>query len=191
MSSIGAKRLTFEAWLALPETKQRYEIVDGVMLMPPAPTVDHQWIMQRIFLRLTSFVEDRGLGVVLVAPVDLMIQRAPLRTRQPDVLYLSAERSGIKGRADLHGLQYLEMAPDLVVEVLSPSNNRRDIEDKLADYRRIGVRECWLVSPEAETFEVLSLSAEEASTSAIFGVDGTLRSEILDDFTLQIGDVFS
>jgi Uma2 family endonuclease len=191
MSSIGAKRLTFEAWLALPETKQRYEIVDGVMLMPPAPTVGHQWIMQRIFLRLTSFVEDRGLGVVLVAPVDLMIQRAPLRTRQPDVLYLSAERSGIKGRADLHGLQYLEMAPDLVVEVLSPSNNRRDIEDKLADYRRIGVRECWLVSPEAETFEVLSLSAEEASTSAIFGVDGTLRSEILDDFTLQIGDVFS
>jgi Uma2 family endonuclease len=191
MSSIGAKRLTFEAWLALPETKQRYEIVDGVMLMPPAPTVDHQWIMQRIFLRLTSFVEDRGLGVVLVAPVDLMIQRAPLRTRQPDVLYLSAERSGIKGRADLHGLQYLEIAPDLVVEVLSPSNSRRDIEDKLADYRRIGVRECWLVSPEAETFEVLSLSAEEASTSAIFGVDGTLRSEILDDFTLQIGDVFS
>ena len=191
MSSIEAKRLTYEAWQALPETKQRYEIVDGVLIMPPAPTPDHQWIMMKIAMRLGGFVSEKGVGVVLTAPVDVVISREPLRTRQPDVLYLSAERSGIKGRAELHGLHFLEMAPDLAVEVLSPSNGRRDIEDKLEDYRRIGVRECWLVSPEAETVEVLSLSAEETSTSAIFGVDGTLRPEILDEFSLPIGDIFS
>ena len=77
-----------------------------------------------------------------------------------------------------------------MVEVLSPSNTRRDIEGKLADYRAIGVRECWLVSPEAETVEVLDLSAEEVATTAIFGVDGTLRSEILDDFTLPLREIF-
>ena len=190
MSSIEAKRLTFEAWLALPETRQRYEIVDGVMLMAPAPTPTHQWIMQRIFLRLTSFVEDRALGVVLVAPVDLVIQRAPLRTRQPDILYLSAERSGVKGPAELRGLQFLETPPDLVVEVLSASNSRGDIEERLADYKRIGVLERWLVSPEAETIEVLRLSAAEAATEAIFGFNDTLSSEVMGDFTMNVRHIF-
>ncbi len=190
MSSIGAKRLTFETWRALPETKQRYEIVDGVMLMPPGPTADHQWGLSEIFLRLRSFVDDKGLGVVLPAPLDLLIQRDPLRTRQPDILYLSAERTGIKGRAELRGLQFLEVAPDLVVEVLSPSNSRRDIENKLEDYSQIGARECWLVSPEAETVEVLRLSADEAASTAIFGVDGSLSSEILLDFVLPIREIF-
>ena len=190
MSSISAKKLTFEAWLALPETKQRYEIVDGVLLMPPAPTVDHQWVMSEIFLRLRGFVDDRDLGVVLMAPVDLLIQREPLRTRQPDILYLSAERTGIRGRAELRGLQFLEIPPDLVVEVLSPSNTRHEIENKLADYRRIGVRECWQANPEAETIQVLRLSAQETVVAGIFGVDGTLRSEILGDFTLPIREIF-
>ena len=190
MSSIEAKRITFEKYLKLPEIKQRYDIVDGVMQMAPSPTPTHQWIMQRIFLKLNSFVEHRALGVVLVAPVDLMVQRAPLRTRQPDILYLSAERSGVSGPAELRGLQFLETSPDLVVEVLSPSNSRGDIEERLADYKRIGVLECWLVSPEAETLEVLDLSAEETTTEAILGIDGTLRSEALGGFSLPIHEIF-
>ncbi|MEK7806695.1 MAG: Uma2 family endonuclease, partial [Chloroflexota bacterium] len=163
--------------------------VDGVLLLPPAPTPDHQWIMLELSVRLRSFVNERDLGVVLAAPVDLLIRREPLRTRQPDILYLSAERTGIRGRAQLRGLQYLDIAPDLVVEVLSPSNTRHDIESKLDDYQQIGVRECWLVSPEAETVEVLLLSAEQATTE-IYGVAGTLRSEVLGDFILHIWEIF-
>jgi Uma2 family endonuclease len=188
--STKAKGLTYEAWLALPETKQRYEIVDGVLLMSPAPTPDHQWIAQEIFVPLRSFVNDRDLGVVLMAPVDLLIRREPLRTRQPDILYLSAARTGIRGPAELRGLQFLEIPPNLVVEVLSPSNTRREIESKLEDYRRIGALECWLVSPEAETIEVLRFSTEGATTVGIFGADGTLRSEVLSDFTLSIREIF-
>ena len=188
--STQAKKLTFDAWQALPETKQRYEIEDGVLIMPPAPTADHQWIMMELAVRLSNFANERDLGVVLTAPVDLLIQREPLRTRQPDILYLSAERTGIKGRAELRGLQYLEIPPDLVVEVLSPSNTRREMENKLEDYRQIGVHECWLVSPEAETIEVLRLSLEEIATEATFGVDGDLRSEVLGDFTLQLRGIF-
>jgi Uma2 family endonuclease len=188
--STEAKTLTYEAYLALPETKQRYEIVDGMLIMPPAPTPDHQWILKRISSRLDNFVEERDLGVVLFAPVDLLIQREPLRTRQPDVLYLSAERTGIRGRAELRGLQFLEIPPDLVVEVLSPSNTRRDIEGKLEDYRRIGVRECWLASPEAETVEIMSLSAQETGMTSIFGVNDSLRSQVLGDFTLGLREVF-
>ena len=188
--STKAKKLTFDAWQALPETKQRYEIVDGVLIMPPAPTPDHQWVMMELAVRLIGFVSERGAGVVLAAPVDLLIQREPLRTRQPDILYLNAERTGIRGRADLQGLQFLEIPPDLVVEVLSPSNTRQDIESRLNDYRRIGVMECWLVSPEAETIEVRKLSAEGDSTLDIFGIEGTLSSQVLGDFSLPVRGIF-
>jgi Uma2 family endonuclease len=72
--STKTEKLTFEAYLALPETKQRYEIVDGVLIMPPAPTPDQQWVMMEICVRLRSLVSERELGVVLAAPVDLLIQ---------------------------------------------------------------------------------------------------------------------
>ena len=188
--STKAKKLTYDEWLALPETKKRYEIVDGVLTIPPAPTADHQWLMMEILRPLDDFVRARDLGVVLPVPVDLLIQREPLRTRQPDILYLSVERTGIRGRAELKGLQFLELSPDLVVEVLSPSNTRRDIQQKLDDYRSVGVLECWLVSPEAETIEVLRISVEEVITESIFGVDDTLRSQVLGDFTLPLRDIF-
>jgi Uma2 family endonuclease len=188
--STETRILTYEAYLALPEMKQRYDIVDGVLLMAPAPTPMHQWILKRISLQLDNFVEEKALGVVLFAPVDLVIQREPLRTRQPDILYLSAERTGIRGRTQLRGMQVLELPPDLVVEILSPSNSRRDVESKLEDYRSIGVRECWLVSPEAETIEVLALSAQGVETTGIVGVDGSLRSQVLEDFTLRPREVF-
>ena len=83
-----AKKLTFEEWLNLPETKERYEIVDGVMYVPPGPSVDHQWIQYEVAARLGQFVRPRGMGVVLTAPLDVMIQREPLRVRQPDILFL-------------------------------------------------------------------------------------------------------
>jgi Uma2 family endonuclease len=188
--STKAQILTFEAYLALPEMKQRYEIVDGVLIMPPAPTPAHQWFLQRIFLRLHNFVEARHLGVVLFAPVDLLIQREPLRTHQPDILYLSAERTGVRGLSELQGLQFFEIPPDLVVEVLSPSNTRRDLEGKLEDYRKVGVLECWLVSPEAETIEVLSFLAEGTRVIDVFSIDGSLQSPVLPEFTLDLREVF-
>jgi Uma2 family endonuclease len=190
LMSTKAQKLTFEAYLALPEMKQRYEIVDGVLIMPPAPTPAHQWFLQRIFLRLHNFVEARHLGVVLFAPVDLLIQREPLRTRQPDILYLSAERTGVRGLSELQGLQFFEIPPDLVVEVLSPSNTRRDLEGKLEDYRKVGVLECWLVSPEAETIEVLSFLAEGTRVIDVFSIDGSLQSPVLPEFTLDLREVF-
>ena len=77
-----------------------------------------------------------------------------------------------------------------MVEVLSPSNTPCDVEEKLEDYMMIGVRECWLVNAEAETIEVLRLAAETAATEAIFGVDETLRSEVLPGFNLLIKEIF-
>ncbi|HZA25150.1 MAG TPA: Uma2 family endonuclease, partial [Dehalococcoidia bacterium] len=99
-------------------------------------------------------------------------------------------RTSIRGLAELQGLQFLEIPPDLVVEVLSPSNTRRDLEDKLEDYRKVGVLECWLVSPEAETIEVLSFSPEGTRAMDVYNIDGSLQSQVLGDFTLELREVF-
>ncbi|MBM3941837.1 MAG: Uma2 family endonuclease [SAR202 cluster bacterium] len=188
--STQTRTLTYEAYLALPEMKQRYDIVDGVLVIAPSPSAPHQWITQEIFVRLRNFARERNAGTAMMAPLDLLIRPAPLRVRQPDILYLSGERTGIFGIAQLRGVQVLDVAPDLIVEVLSPSNSRRDIEDKLQDYRAVGVRECWLVSPEAETIEVLHLTPQTTETASIFGVDGISTSEVLQGFALRLRDVF-
>ncbi len=188
--STATQKLTYDEWLNLPETKQRYEIVDGTMYMPPGPSLTHQWILQRFFRALAEFVEDNGTGVVLPAPLDVMISRHPLRVRQPDVLYLNSQRTGIRERSDVVGMNFLEAPPDLTMEVLSPSNTRREVQGKLEDYRRIGVYECWLVSPEAETVEIISLTGQEPESVAIFGVDATLRSELLPGIALDLREAF-
>ena len=190
MTAAGAKRLTFEEWQALPETKRKCEVVDGVLVMPPSPTDAHQWIGFEIASRLSQFVSGQELGVVLMAPRDVLIQRAPLRIRQPDVLFLSASRAGVRRPADLVGVSRIETAPDLVVEVLSPSNTARDVAERLADYRSIGVPECWLASFEARTIEVVRLAGEGDQATATYGLGDVLRSEVLSGFELAVDDVF-
>ena len=188
--AVELKRLTYQEYLQTPETNQGYEILDGEMIMTPAPTPYHQWILGRIFLLLQRFVTERNLGMVLGSPIDVVIQQDPLRTRQPDILYLNAERTGILGPAQLRTMQVLKTPPDLVVEVLSPSSTRDEMLGKLEDYRKVGVRECWLVSPEAETVEVLQISAEGISTLNILGIGGTLSSELLKDFAPSLKEIF-
>ena len=190
MTTAGVKTLSFDEWLALPETKRRCEVVDGVLLMPPGPMPEHQWLGLVISRRMSLFAEARELGVALTAPCDVVIRREPLRVRQPDVLFISAARGGVRRPADLVGLSRLETPPDLVVEILSPSNTRRQVEEKLADYRSIGVLEGWLVNFPARTVEVLRLSGDEVAVLGVYGMGDVLRSEALPGFELPIADIF-
>ena len=190
MTTARTKRLTFDEWQALPETNGKCEVVDGVLVMPPSPTDEHQLLGFEIASHVSPFVRERQLGVVLLAPRDVLIQRVPLHVRQPDVLFLSAERAGVRRPSDLVGQPRIEVPPDLVIEVLSPSNTPGDIEQRLADYRSIGVPECWLASFPNRTVEVLRLTPEGAVSVATYGMGDTLRSEVLPGFALAIDDIF-
>jgi Uma2 family endonuclease len=189
--SIDTKKLTYEAYLGLPEMKQRYEIIDGELVIAASPIPTHQWILANLFRALDPFVRERRLGMLLFAPLDIIIKKEPLRTRQPDLLFLSAERSGITEGTQLRGMQPLQHVPDLIVEILSPSNSRRELAEKLEDYQTIGVRECWIVSPEAQTVEVIRLAPEGMQTLDIFGTGMTLRSELLQGLALSVAEVFA
>jgi len=123
--------------------------------------------------------------------VDLLIHQQPVQTRQPDVLYLNVERGGFKDGDSLIGIQLLEVAPDLVVEILSSSDTRRKVKEKLDDYQTIGVSECWLVSPEAQTVEVLKFIPEEMERIGIFGTGQQVSSDVLPGLNLLVDDIFA
>ena len=190
MTTTGTKRLTFDEWRALPIIKQKCEVVDGVLVMPPSPFGEHPWVIGVMLDALRPFLRGSGLGIALTAPYDVLVQREPLRVRQPDLLVVNAELTGITRPADLVGLPYLGRPPLLTVEVLSPSNTRRDIEQRLADYRSIGVPECWLSRFPSRSVEVLRLTAGAAISAATYGMGDTLRSEVLPGFELAIADIF-
>lgn len=185
------KKISYGEYLAMPEINLRYEVINGEMIMSPAPTSEHQWFIKNLIEVLSPFVKRKKLGVVLPAPVDVLIRKAPLKTRQPDLLYLSTERTGVKGRAELQAMPIIEIGPDLVVEILSPSDRRVVLQGKLQDYTKIGVRECWLISPEAETVEVLRLSPAGATRIYLFGAGDTLRSEVLPGLKMKVDEIFA
>ena len=177
-------QLTYEEYLKTPEIKARFDIVDGVMTIAPTPTVAHQKVLGQLFLMLHQFVSEQQLGEVFFAPADVIIQREPLRTRQPDLLFVSNERANILG-------DQVEGAPDLVVEILSPSNTRSDLEAKLSDYATLGVSECWLVSPEARSVEVLGLTEGSWVRLGISGLGEQVRSQVLPELDLAVVHLFA
>lgn len=179
------KLITYEEYLAGPETKERKEIVDGKAIMYAAPTFFHQIVLSDLNDPVKQFVRQNRLGVVFFAPVDVIIQRDPLRVRQPDLMFVSNERAEVLGTTS-----QLEGGPDLVVEILSPSNTRPYIERKLTDYARIDVRECWLVSIDGRTVDVLRRESGEWRRAYIRGVGERIESVALPGLELDIADIF-
>ena len=183
----GAKPITYQEYFEGPETKVRQEVVDGevILLTPPFNynQLYHQTIIGNIFYPVWLFVKERGLGEALFAPFDIVVQREPLRVRQPNIEFTSNERAGILG-------DWIEGGPDLLVEIISPNNNRSYIESKLADYALINVLEIWVLSPEAHNIEVLRLEGGQWRRAYIRGVGERLESVVLPGLALDIADIF-
>jgi Uma2 family endonuclease len=182
--TVDLKHLTYQEYLDLPEMKARYSIVDGELVMAAAPTPEHQMVVQGMFVRLDSFVREHRLGTVFLAPLDVVIRRDPLRARQPDVMFISNARRYIIGR------QVIEGGPDLVIEILSPSNTRRELEEKLRDYQSINVREAWIVATQGQTIEVLQLSVERIERSGLYGLGDLIVSQMLPELRLMVDEIF-
>ena len=178
-----SKLLTYADYLNGPETKDRKEIVDGKLIMFSGPFRPHQIVSTRIFVPIYMLVTEHGLGEVLYAPMDIIIQREPLRVRQPDILFTSNERADILSNR-------IEGGPDLVVEILSPSNARGYMQDKLADYASVGVRECWMVSIEDRNIEVLRQEGGQWRREYIRGVGEHIESVTLPGLALDISEIF-
>jgi len=187
---MASQKVTYDEWRRMPETNQPCEVIDGEVRMSPAPNLMHQRLVRRLVMFLGSVVPE-ARGELLASPVDVIVSRAPLRTRQPDIMLVLFREDGWTDARSLLEAPPGEVVPDLVVEVLSPSERRQAVEEKIEDYRRVGVREFWLVSPEAETVEVLRLSERGIERIGLYGRGDVVRSELLPDCQIETDRLFA
>lgn len=139
-------RLTYDDYVLFPEDGRRHEIIDGEHYVTAAPFLRHQALVRRFVVALAPIIEAGRLGELYPAPADVLFSRFDVV--QPDLVFISAERLHILTEKNVQG------APDLVVEIFSPSTRTRDEGIKLDLYERFGVREYWLVDPAHATVTV-------------------------------------
>jgi Uma2 family endonuclease len=166
--------------------EKRYELLDGDMIMVPAPTTSHQRVSRNLGFLLLQFVREHRLGEIFLAPVDVVFGQGDQReVVQPDILWVSRERQGIVTEQEIQG------APDLVIEILSPGTEERDRGYKKALYARYGVKECWIVDPVVQTIEVHVPDALGIALHALFRIGEIFSSPLLLGFEFDTSEVFA
>ena len=145
---------TVEDVRALPDDRNRYETIAGELFVTPCPSLRHQAVLARLHLTIGPYVEQHQLGQLLFAPFDVVY--GPMTLVEPDLLFVSSRRRQVLTEREVIG------APDLVVEVLSPSTARTDRGRKRALYQETGVREYWIVYAEQNLVEIWRPGAKVA-----------------------------
>ncbi len=174
-------KLTYEDYAKTPEG-ERWELIDGELIMAPSPKEAHQSVQVDLGSPMHLFAREKDLGRVYFAPLDVVLSDTD--TVQPDLLFVSKERLHIITEDNVQG------APDLVVEIRSPSTARQDWTVKRELYARHGVREYWLVDPEAATVAVLLLDDGELKVAGVYGEGDTLKATALEGFAVALADIF-
>ncbi len=179
---MNAPLLSLDSYFELPESNRPMELLFGVVHEPPAPFYPHQAVVTRLTALLDRHVRRFQLGRVCVSPTDVVFDRAAGLVLQPDLIFVSSERLEIvKDR--------IWGPPDLAIEVLSQGTARRDCTVKIGWYREYGVREAWLVDPEAGTVEVRDLTSDR-DVSPIYEGTSQIRSLVLTRLRLRVNAVF-
>jgi Uma2 family endonuclease len=179
----------WEGYLNLPDDLTHYEIIDGEVIPLASPTLKHQMVSRELFKRLDALTTARKLGQILYAPFDFVVRRAPVRTRQPDLFFLSRER--LHDWAQLQEQPRLEFAPDLVIEILSPSETYTYWSEKLQDYYVLGVPEVWLVDIDKRAIEVQVREANGYRSLGWFAGEQMVPSQVLAGLELKPAEVFA
>ena len=177
-------KFTYRDYRNLPESeRERFELLGGELVMVPAPVPYHQIVSRNLEQQLWDFVRRRQLGELLAAPCDVVLTEDVVV--QPDLFFISKQRTRIIGDEGVHG------APDLVVEILSPSTAERDRTFKRTLYAKYGVREYWLVDPDSQTIEVFILGARGYRQAGLYEADEKLKSPLLPGLEISLEEVFT
>ena len=176
----GKKHYTYADYEKLPEGAP-YQLIGGDLVKEPSPVPYHQMVSMRIEFELVKFVEERDLGVVLDAPMDVYF--SDTEVYQPDIMFIS------KGRMNIIGEKNIEAAPDLVMEILSPSSAYYDLRHKMHVYETSGVREYWVVDPIEKGVEIYQNINGEFKLLNKALSSGLIRSALLEGFTVELEKV--
>jgi Uma2 family endonuclease len=180
-------KFTYEDYKSLPYLeRQRYELLEGELIpMTPSPGEAHQWICGEVAFHLRKFVKEHQVGRVYEAPLDVVLgEPGEEQVVQPDILFISQRRRRIIRDEEIRG------APDLVVEVISVSTRERDRVFKRRLYAKYGVKEYWIVDPEAKTIEVLTLGERGYERAGVYTEGEVLRSPLLAGLQIPLDEIF-
>ena len=176
---------TYEDYCRLPTGGWRYEVVRGDLRVAPAPNWKHQQNSLNLAVLFREYLREEPLGKVCQAPIDVILPGDLASPVQPDLIFIVRERLGIiKDR-------YVRGAPDLVVEILSPSNWLDDRTTKFELYAEAGVREYWIADNRLRTVEVFVLRGGAWELLGRFGPGERVRSEVLPGFSPTVDEIFA
>jgi len=173
---------TYQDYLELPSDGKIYEIIGGKLFMTPAPTPKHQKISRNIEILMWDYVRKNKLGEVYYAPIDVTFDE--LNTVQPDLLYISRERSHIIKEKGIFG------APDLIVEILSPHSINTDVKRKKQIYERFAVKEYWIVDTDEKKVEIYIMQGGKYELKGIYLGQDIIESWQIEDLKISLEEIF-
>ena len=186
--SAEKRHYTYADYLTWPDD-ERVELIDGIICMSPAPTPTHQRIIRQLLRQIGSYLDDKRCEV-LPSPLDVRLfeaegddPRATDTVVQPDLMVIcdpsKLDERGYRG------------APDMIIEILSPSTRRRDRLVKMNLYQRAGVREYWIADPENESVMVFLLGEDGVyHIHEDYGRSDMAQVNILEDCQIDLSRVF-
>jgi Uma2 family endonuclease len=186
VEKLGAEvnvKVTYRDYLEFPDDGRRYEVIDGVVFVTPAPNLRHQRILANLYFALAGHVRAQRLGELLFAPCDVLFTDTTVV--QPDLLFVAKEHRAVVEKSKIVG------APDLAVEILSPSTATRDRSLKLQTYERHGVAHYWLLDPERSELEEYVLSEGKFRLVSKLTGPVSFQPRVFLGFTLDLGQVWA
>ena len=175
-------RYTFEEYARLPDDGYRTELVRGMVVREPQPVYVHGRVQARLLYHLEAFIERSGLALVCVGPIGSILARNPDTVRGPDAAVIRAERL-----PPGHHVGFLDGAPDLVIEIVSPSNTARQIREKVTDYLTAGAKCVWVIDPRRRN---AMSHASRGEALQLRAPDELACEEVLPGFRLKLSELF-
>jgi Uma2 family endonuclease len=173
--------MTWAEYSLLPDDGKRYEVLEGVLTVAPAPNFRHQDIIWQLGPMLRAFVSAHNLGIVVGAPIHVILALDTIV--QPDILFIAKENVGMIDDR-IHG------APDLCIEVLSPSTALNDRYAKKEIYARFGVHEYWIIDGARQSVTIYTMQGRAYGEPTEAMGNDLIRATVVEGFAIRAGDIF-
>ncbi|MGH7571153.1 MAG: Uma2 family endonuclease [Gemmatimonadota bacterium] len=183
-ASGNEKLLTIEEFERLPDDESRNELVRGRLVREPPAGMDHGWLGNYLAFLITDFVLEHDLGKVFNADTGFVLFDEPPTVRAPDVAFVSRDRLP----PPKESLGFGRLAPDLAIEIVSPSNRAVEILDKVEDYLEAGTRLVWVVEPRRRSVTVYRSRTEIQLLREEDALDGV---DVLPGFSVTVAEIFA
>lgn len=180
MAITKQKLWTYEDYYNLKDDK-RHELIEGELIEMPAPNIKHQEISGNLEFLIRAYVKQKNLGKVYDAPTDVKFDEH--HVIQPDILFISNEKKGIIKENCIEG------TPDLVIEILSPSNQAYDKVKKFSVYEKFRVKELWIIDPDEQSIRIYVLKSDKLVSYSDASKVIKLKSKIFTELDISFDDL--